>query len=62
MRIVDNECVDCDMPCIGNACKYYRVVRLYCDECGREEQLYDFDGEELCIKCIEKRLDPVLID
>lgn len=59
MKQLENECVDCGLPCLGNSCPNRNVPRFYCDECGDEAQLYDFDGEELCIDCIEKRLDKV---
>ena len=59
MKRLENECVDCGLPCLGNSCPNRNVPRFYCDECGDEAQLYDFDGEELCIDCIEKRLDKV---
>jgi len=55
----ENECVDCGLPCYGDACPYRHVPRYYCDECGDEENLYEFDGQELCIKCIENRLTKV---
>lgn len=59
MKRLENECVDCGLPCLGNSCPNRNVPRFYCDDCGDEAQLYDFDGEELCISCIEKRLDKV---
>lgn len=59
MRRLENDCVDCGMPCIGYSCPYRNVTHFYCDDCGEEEQLYEFDGEELCIDCIEKRLKKV---
>ena len=62
MKRLENECVDCGLPCLGNSCPNRNVLRFYCDECGDEAQLYDFDGEELCIGCIEKRLDKVDVD
>lgn len=53
-----NECVDCGLPCIGSACPYRNVKRLYCDDCKDEyDELYEFDGEELCIDCIKKAID-----
>lgn len=57
----ENECVGCppEMGCLGSSCPNRNVLRFYCDECGDETQLYDFDGEELCIDCIEKRLDKI---
>ena len=56
---ITNECVDCGLPCLGNSCQYRNVKRYYCDSCGEEEQLYDYDGEEHCLDCIEKRLDKI---
>ena len=56
---IENECVNCGLPCIFSACPYYKVVRFYCDECNDEAELYFFDDEELCLDCIEKRLERV---
>lgn len=47
------------MGCIYEACPYYEVVRYYCDECGSEEDLYYWDGAQLCIDCILKYLERV---
>lgn len=59
MKRIENECCDCGLPCIYEACKYYRVVRYYCDSCKEENELYYFDNEELCADCILDRLDKV---
>lgn len=59
MTVYEDECCDCGLPCIGDACKYKNVPHLYCDECGDEAALYEFDGRELCIRCIEHMLIPV---
>ena len=58
MRCIENECVDCppELGCLKDACPYKNVKRFYCDKCGYEETLYEYDGEELCIECITKRL------
>lgn len=53
----ENLCCDCPIGCAG--CGRNRVPVHYCDECGEEGQLYLFDDEELCIHCIEERLDKV---
>lgn len=58
----ENECVGCateSYPCLGAACSNRNVPHFYCDECGEESTLYEYDGEELCIDCIEKRLPVV---
>lgn len=62
MRQVENDCVDCGLPCIGTSCRYYKAVHFYCDDCGDEDTLYEFDGEELCIRCIAKKLKKITDD
>ena len=59
MHKTENECVSCGLPCWGDSCPYRNVTRYYCDKCGEETTLYHFDGEELCIECIEKSLEKV---
>lgn len=61
MRRVENECIGCppELGCIGSACRYSKVTRYYCDECGDETKLFDFDGRELCLSCIEDLLEQV---
>ena len=59
MKETKNECVNCDLPCLGQTCPYRNVTRFYCDECGIEEQLYYYDGQELCIDCIKNQLEKV---
>lgn len=57
MTYIDSDCVNCDLPCIYNACPYYEVTRYQCDDCGEMDiTLYEFDGDELCIECVKKRL------
>lgn len=58
----ENECVGCNTildGCLGSACQYKHVPHFYCDDCNEEDDLYEFDGEQLCIECIKKRLDKV---
>ena len=56
-----NDCVGCaeTFPCIGDVCCYRNVPHYHCDECGEEDALYYFDDDELCIHCVEKRLNKV---
>ena len=59
---IENDCVDCGLPCIGDRCKYRQFPHYYCDECGEELQageLYEYDGQELCIDCIKDKLPVV---
>ena len=59
MVVIENDCVGCaDVigTCLGPDCPNRHVPHYYCDKCGEEEDLYEFEGEELCIDCIEKML------
>ena len=59
MKKTFNECVDCGMPCKGDSCPHRKVTRYFCDRCKEETTLYHYEGEELCIECIEKALEVV---
>ena len=57
---VESDCVDCGLPCLYEACPHYQAFVYECDDCGEEvNDLYNFDGLELCIDCIEHRLERV---
>lgn len=59
----ENECCDCGLPCIYESCPFWAVSRLYCDECDSEEDiLYWWDDQQLCLGCIEARLERVEYD
>lgn len=48
----ENDCVGCELPCLGDACPYSNVPHYYCDKCGDDvEELRDYYGEELCYAC-----------
>lgn len=60
----EDECVGCTdlgLHCIGEVCRNRNVPHFYCDKCGDEKDLYEFDGQELCISCIENRLPKVAV-
>jgi hypothetical protein len=59
MKRIENDCVGCELPCIGDACPYHNVPHYYCDKCGEEDTLYEFDDQELCIDCIKDQLSVV---
>lgn len=59
MKSIESDCVDCGLPCIGKACPHFEVIRYICDKCYAEDVLYEFDGQELCIDCIEMLLTVV---
>ena len=58
-----NECCSCAVPgypCLGINCPNRHVKHYYCDDCGNDvETLYRFEDKELCLNCIEKRLEVV---
>jgi hypothetical protein len=59
MKRIENDCCGCaasGYPCLGQSCGLRNAVHYYCDECGDETQLYEFEGSELCIGCIESML------
>lgn len=56
----ENECVGCpeDMGCLGSVCPYIKVPRLYCDECGNEEDtLYSYHDKAFCAECFLERYE-----
>lgn len=57
----ENECIGCppEMGCMGDACRNRNVPHYYCDECGEEDTLYKFNGEELCVDCLLRQLEMV---
>ena len=55
----ENECVNCGFSCMGIMCPHHRVPHFYCDECDEETDIYEYDGEQLCIDCIKDKLEKV---
>ena len=62
----ENECCDCAVPgypCMGDTCPNINVKHLYCDKCSEDcEELYVFDGEELCRDCLLDSFDKITLD
>ena len=62
MKKIEDECVGCtDMGlyCIGSSCPNRNVARFYCDGCGDETTLYDYNGKELCQDCLLKNFEVI---
>ena len=59
MKVKIDNCVDCRQPCMLFCPHRDDSYEWRCDDCGEETQLYEFDGKELCIDCIERRLEKI---
>ena len=57
MRVKGNDCNDCP-ECIGCGRNYWYYYHE-CDKCGSTEQLYIYNGDELCAECILDDLEEV---
>ena len=55
---VDN-CCDCGKPCMLFCPLRDDSYEYYCDGCGDETQLYEYEEKELCIDCIKQTLTKV---
>lgn len=57
----ENECVGCppDMGCLGSSCKYVNTPHYYCDECGDEAKLHEYENKELCENCLLEKFPVV---
>ncbi len=61
MKKILNDCCGCAVPpypC-NPSCPLKAVTHFYCDKCKEETKLYEYNGGEYCIDCIEKMLDVV---
>lgn len=56
---IENDCVECDLPCLGDDCPLRNSKHYYCDDCGDEAEIYDYNGEELCVDCLLKRFKKI---
>lgn len=54
MKIIENDCVGCppEIGCLGSTCRYSNAPHYYCDECGDEAKLYEYENKELCENCL----------
>lgn len=53
----ENHCVDCGLPCQGDACPNRNVEVWYCDKCHDEipyGEVYEADGYDLCEDCLKE--------
>ena len=58
----EDECVGCppEIGCMGSACPHRNVPHTYCDYCGDEARLYDWEGDHVCKECVIKEMDGYL--
>lgn len=61
----EDECCDCatdGYPCTGYTCRNKSVPHYDCDDCKNEfdpDELYDYEGEMLCSKCLLDRFTTI---
>ena len=61
-RKIENRCVDCGLPCLGESCRHQNVPVDYCDDCGGDGAEYRIDSDDLCETCAEDRIREVFDD
>lgn len=63
MVLIQNDCCSCaspGFPCIGERCELLHVPHYYCDNCEEEvDELYWFDGRQLCADCVLNEMEVV---
>ena len=60
MSKYENDCVGCPQGCVH--CGRDKTQHIYCDRCGADcEELYVFDGEELCEDCLKNSLERITL-
>lgn len=62
MKKIVNECYGCKdvgLPCLGSTCPNKNVAHYYCDKCGDETVLYEYDDEELCQHCLLEKFNVI---
>jgi len=60
---LEDDCVGCptEMGCLGNCCPYKNVPVFVCDNCESEdeEELFVYNGQQLCFKCLLDNFEQV---
>lgn len=54
----ENGCVGCQLPCIYDKCRYYRIPVNYCNKCGDYADMV-IEGKDLCEACTEEILNKI---
>lgn len=55
-----NDCCDCGLPCLFEACPYYNVMHSECDFCKEKDvKLYHYNEYEICEECLLKEFEVV---
>ena len=61
MKKIENLCVHCEI-CVH--CGQDKATVFVCDNCGEEyepNELYDYDGEDLCKDCLVQQFLPISV-
>ena len=56
MKIAENQCVQCGLPCLGSLCPYQNISVYYCDLCKSDEAEYRMNDMDICKSCAEQYL------
>ena len=58
MKKIETRCNGCP-ECVGCGRKHEEWSYYECDRCGSLEQLYIYEGEEICAECLLKEFEEV---
>lgn len=57
MKIIEDQCVQCGLPCLGDWCPHRNVPVRYCDYCQRDIVEYQLNDKDVCKDCAEEYLN-----
>lgn len=57
MKVIEDRCVQCGLPCLGKSCPNQNVVIYYCDYCQIDEAEYQLNDKDICNSCAEEYLN-----
>lgn len=62
-ELVDGCVGPCPQGCTPYCAYHKPFYSYYCDECGEEtDELYDWNGSELCLDCLKEGLIQIICD
>lgn len=56
--VKENECVDCGLPCLGDACPNRNRIHKYCDVCDdKYDKVWKYENTVYCKDCLITALE-----